>query len=129
MAEEETVVVTLKGTYGYFNSHTGRKQNWGPGKNIAVPVGLARSLGLMPVKGTPVAVAADSSASATPVDDPTVLGLRPQVLDALVAAGFTSLDSIAAATEDDLVAVKGVGVQTAGRIKALAQEQLDNGTN
>ena len=57
-------------------------------------------------------------------DDLTALGLRAEVLSAVQEAGFTTFASIAAATVDALIAVKGVGAQTAERIKAVAEAHL-----
>lgn len=115
---EETVRVTLKGTYGYFNARKGVKEKFGPGENIEVPKGLAYSLGLWPPKG--VAIVDNQPVH----DDLTALGLRAEVLSAVQEAGFTTFASIAAATTDVLTAVKGVGVQTAERIKVVAEAHL-----
>lgn len=119
--KEEMVRATLKSTYGYFNSRQGVKEKFGPGENILVPKGLAYSLG---IPYQPAEESAPAEQNAPTVDDLSILELRPDVLDALQEAGFTTFASLAAATDDALIAVKGVGAQTASRIKALAQEQL-----
>ena len=118
---EQMVRATLKSTYGYFNARKGIKENFGPGENILVPKGLAYSLGI-PYQLAEESAPAEQNASAA--DDLTLLELRPDVLDALKAEGYVTFASIAAASDDALIAVKGVGAQTASRIKALAQEQL-----
>lgn len=138
MAEEE-VRVTLKGTYGYFNAQKGTKEKFGPGENILIPKGLAYSLGipyqLAEVVETPAEADLPTEtdeenpeageAPGEPVeDDLAVLGLSTTVLLALRSAGFTTFASIAAATDESLIAVKGVGAQTASRIKAVAQERI-----
>lgn len=112
------VRATLKGTYGYFDPRRGRKERYGPGKGILIPAGLARSLGLTIQKEPPAAVTGSG-------DDLTSLNLPQATLAALQAAGFTTFASLAAAPLDDLVAVKGVGAQTASRIQAAAQEHLE----
>lgn len=119
---EQMVRATLKSTYGYFNARKGIKENFGPGENILVPKGLAYSLGIpyqLAEETTP-----PSETAETVADDLASLGLSSAALAALQEAGFTTFASIAAASDDALVAVKGVGAQTASRIKALAQEQL-----
>ncbi len=130
---EQMVRATLKSTYGYFNARKGIKENFGPGENILVPKGLAYSLGIpyqLAEETTPPSETADENPEESetpgepPADDLASLGLSSAALAALQEAGFTTFASIAAASDDALIAVKGVGAQTASRIKALAQEQL-----
>lgn len=138
--KEQMVRATLKSTYGYFNARKGIKENFGPGENILIPKGLAYSLGI-PYQPAEAAVEAQAETDPPaetgdenpeesetpgdpPADDLTSLGLSSAALAALQEAGFTTFASIAAASDDALIAVKGVGAQTASRIKALAQEQL-----
>jgi DNA-directed RNA polymerase alpha subunit len=119
--KEQMVRATLKSTYGYFNARKGIKENFGPGQDILIPKGLAYSLGI-PYQPAEANTPTEDNPPAE--DDLSLLDLRPDVLDALKAEGFTTFASIAAATDEALIAVKGVGAQTASRIKALAQEQL-----
>lgn len=126
---EEMVRATLKSTYGYFNARKGIKEKFGPGENILIPKGLAYSLGIPYQLDEAVAEKGEettppSDPAETVADDLASLGLSSAALAALQEAGFTTFASIAAASDEALMAVKGVGAQTASRIKALAQEQL-----
>lgn len=59
----------------------------------------------------------------TPVSGLAGLGLTPEQEQALTAAGYGDRDKLAAASDEDLTAVSGVGKATVGNIrKALAQE-------
>lgn len=135
--KEQMVRATLKSTYGYFNARRGIKENFGPGENILIPQGLAYSLGIpyQPAEGVvtapeetvPSVEAGDEHpdpGEGQVADDLSILNLSSATLAALQAAGFTTFASIAAATDESLIAVKGVGAQTASRIKAVAQEQV-----
>ena len=138
--KEQMVRATLKSTYGYFNARRGIKENFGPGENILIPQGLAYSLGIpyQPAEAVGKAPAETDQPTETgvenaeereapgehPDDDLSILNLSSATLAALLAAGFTTFASIAAATDESLIAVKGVGAQTASRIKAVVQEQV-----
>lgn len=118
MKPQKMVKATLTGTYGYFDPRRGRKEFYGPGKHILIPAGLARSLGLKSEPEPPAAVVIVG-------DDFSVFNLSPAILAALTDAGFRTFAAIATAAEADLQAVKGVGAQTARRIQAVAQEQIN----
>lgn len=53
-------------------------------------------------------------ATATPL---VIDGVKPEHLDALAAAGITDLDGLRSASDDELLAVKGIGPATVERIR------------
>jgi DNA integrity scanning protein DisA with diadenylate cyclase activity len=114
------VKVRLRGTFGY-----GRPRvYYGPGL-VDVPEGLAQALGLKAVGG------ADTDVSAPDAPPP------PDRLDAaadlidrlgvemgthLALEGFTSIEAVRAASDEELLAIKGIGPATLRSIRAALQE-------
>jgi predicted flap endonuclease-1-like 5' DNA nuclease len=99
---EKTVKIDLGWTFG-----VGGK-NYGPGKDIEVPLSVARSLGKVPAPETSAAVAAPA-----PVGDglPDDFPGRAQ----LTEAGITTISAVRA--HEDLTSIEGIGTATVGKIQ------------
>jgi hypothetical protein len=120
------VKVNLRSTFGY-----GRPvRYYGPGL-VDVPEGLARALGLKeaPTQTEAPPVEGDRSERdvTVPIATPLTtveftdlfgvdLGIR------LALAGLRSADAVRAASDDDLLAIDGVGPATLKKIRAATQE-------
>lgn len=115
----EMVKVNLTNSYGY-RLPDGQRRYYGPGHGILVPIGLARTLGLdhervdAPQGGKEAAAAAASETGSSTGLAPLPEGFPGRRY--LVAAGYTTYESLSGQTQDDLVAIKGIGEATAEAI-------------
>lgn len=121
------VKVDLDWTYGYQPAPHSSHVYYGPGRGILVPEPWARAMGFEIVDENPEP---DSGRGMGEVEGAQAaewyvgqLGFRPAAAEALVAAGFTSLDSLRAATSDELLAVPGVGKAYVRKIREALEEQ------
>jgi hypothetical protein len=130
MAQRLVRVKKLSGTVRY---GTPRKA-YGPGTNILVPHGLARSLGISfeelseeeqagksgapsgasVVSGT-VAVPSKGSTEAEPMG--AALGISEAQAAALAEAGYDTAEALEAASDEDLMEVDGIGKATVKKIR------------
>lgn len=105
-------MVTVKLTGTFYYGPRGAKRPYGPGDAVDVPEGLAQALGL-----TPMAPPEPEFAPAVALD---VLGMPSVVSDALITAGYT-VETARAASDDELLAVKGIGPATLRQIRAALE--------
>lgn len=115
------VKVHLKGTFGY-----GRPRvYYGPGV-VEVPEGLARALGLTPLAEEVAGVEEQGGAALdfgeqtgglldTPGSTPL---FSPDIVVLLSEAGFDTHAKVQAASDDELLAIKGIGPATLKQIRA-----------
>lgn len=107
---------TLRSSFGYRDPATGKRRYYGPGEDIDVPEGLARTLGLPDRPGGRDEFAppelqtnvGDLVTGALPADFPGK--------EYLAAAGYTDPYRVKALTFDELVALPGIGKATARKI-------------
>lgn len=113
---EEMVRVTLGSSYGYVGPDGARKY-YGPGKDIPVPEGLARALGLStegPETPPP---------EIDPANPPDNLPEELPGRDKLLEAGYGTIEAVAPLTYKDLIAISGIGPATA---RAIIKELGEN---
>lgn len=121
------VKVNLKGRYGYGRPRT----YYGPGET-EVPEGLAAALGLKPLQE----VAGTEEEGGAPLDLGEQIGGFQEVPDSqplpevdpladfpeLRAAGYTSVEQVRSASDDDLLNIKGIGPATLEKIRIATTE-------
>lgn len=56
----------------------------------------------------------------------SIEGVSDNVAEALIKAGFNTVEKVAEAAKEDLVAIKGIGSATAESIQASAEEMVTN---
>jgi hypothetical protein len=139
----EMVEVDLDGSYGY-EMPGGGKKYFGPGKQILVPYGLALTLGLVKAEAE-AEIKAEAETEVEPEDFVAPSLYVQELLGqaeaeetrteettplpddfpgrvALVKAGYETVDSLVDLTFDELVAIKGIGQQTARLILERLEE-------
>ena len=110
-----TVKIDLRGTFGY-----GRPRvNYGPGKGVSVPIGLAKALGKYhPEEAEEPAAPAAAEKEPPPAPAGPYDGLSEAQVSALKEAGFKGRRSIQRATDEDLALVEGIGPAAIARLRA-----------
>lgn len=113
---------TLTSSFGYRDPFTGERKYYGPGVDIEIPDGLARTLGIE----TPSPLAPLSSGHDVPEGEgkdtlPEDFPGRQH----LVKGGIETLAAVRKLDYDELLMVKGIGPKAARQILAVFGEVVD----